>query len=63
MRRRVWLAGLVLYALATAIDGTARAMEASRAGERMGPAVVAVAFCAGLFWPIDLVARVLLAAR
>jgi hypothetical protein len=61
MKRRISLILLVLYLAAAVIDATARVGEATRAGEKMGPAVLAVAVCAGLFWPIDLVARPLLA--
>jgi hypothetical protein len=60
MTRRIPLILLVLYLAAAAIDATARVGEAVRAGEKMGPAVLAVAVCGGLFWPIDLVARPLL---
>jgi len=63
MRRRIWLAVLVLYLIAAVADGTARALEAVRRGEPMGPGVLAVAYCAGLFWPIDVVARPLLTPR
>jgi hypothetical protein len=61
MRARIWLVLLVLYLLAGVADGAFRVSAAIRGGEKPGPAVVAVAFCAGLFWPIDLVARPLLA--
>jgi hypothetical protein len=61
MRRRIGLIVLVLYLAAAAIDTAVRAGEAVRAGGTLGPAVLAVAVCAGLFWPIDLFARPLLA--
>jgi len=57
MTRRVWLAVLMIYLAAAVGDGGYRVVGASRIGFRIGPAVVAVAVCAGLFWPIDLVAR------
>jgi hypothetical protein len=63
MRRRVWLIVLVLYFVAAVVDGAVHVAEARRIGETMGPAIFAVAFCAGLFWPIDIVARPLLASR
>ena len=62
MSRRIWLVLLVAYLLAGVADGAYRVSEARRAGEKIGPAVVAVSFCAGLFWPLDLVARQLLAS-
>jgi hypothetical protein len=60
MKRRVWLAILVLYLAIAAADSGYRVVEASRVGFRIDPGVLAVAFCAGLFWPIDIVARQLL---
>jgi hypothetical protein len=63
MKKRLWLIGLVVYLAAAAVDGAVRAREAVQAGEQFGPAVLAVAYCAGLFWPIDLVARPLLNSR
>jgi len=63
MKRRVWLIVLVLYAVAAVADSAVRVAEARRIGEPMGPATFAVAFCAGLFWPIDIVARPLLQPR
>jgi hypothetical protein len=60
MKRRVWLFVLVLYAAGAFADGGYRVLEAMRIGLRIDPAVLAVAFCAGLFWPIDIVARPLL---
>jgi hypothetical protein len=63
MSRRVWLIALVLYLAAAAADAGYRVVEASRMGFKIDPAVFAVAFCAGLFWPIDIVARPLLKPR
>jgi hypothetical protein len=63
MKRRVWLIVLVLYLVAGAADTGYRIVEARRIGFRIDPAMVAVAFCAGLFWPIDIVARPLLTPR
>jgi hypothetical protein len=63
MKRRVWLIVLVLYLAAAAVDTGYRIVEASRIGFKIDPATLAVAFCAGLFWPVDIVARPLLAPR
>ena len=63
MKRRVWLIVLVLYLAGAATDTGYRIVEASRLGFKIDPAMFAVAFCAGLFWPIDLVARPLLTPR
>jgi hypothetical protein len=63
MRRRVWLIALCLYALAGIADGAYRASEALRATAEPPAATILVAFCAGLFWPLDVAARVLLAQR
>lgn len=63
MKRRVWLIVLVLYLVAAAADTGYRVVEASRIGFKIDPAMFAVAFCAGLFWPIDIVARPLLTPR
>ena len=64
MKRRIWLAALILYAIAGIIDGASRIAQPPVPGSRSSPAaVLAVAFCAALFWPIDIVARPLLAPR
>jgi hypothetical protein len=60
MKRRLWLIALVLYLVAAVIDGAVRVNEATASGQKFGPAVLAVAYCAGLFWPIDIIARRLL---
>lgn len=61
MSRRVWAALLVLYALAAAADLAVHSYEDVAAGQNwLDPANLVVAFSAGLFWPIDLVARLLL---
>ena len=58
MRRRIWLVGLMLYAIAGIADGVNRFTETPAAGSHPSAAQrLPVAFCAGLFWPIDLVAR------
>ena len=60
LRRRLWLAVLCLYAVAGIADMAAHLSENRRAGEPIA-ANIPVAFAAGLFWPADLVARILLA--
>jgi hypothetical protein len=65
MRRRLQLLALVLYLLAGLADGAHRFMAPpTLPGSHTGfLANLAVAFCAGLFWPIDIVARPLLISR
>ena len=61
MSRRVWLAALLLYALGAAADIAFHSYADARAGQNwLDPANLVVAFSAGLFWPIDLLARLLL---
>jgi len=60
MRSRLWLIAMVVYALIGLIDG-AHHFVAPPAGTHAGVAVnLAVSFCAGLFWPLDIVVRPLL---
>jgi hypothetical protein len=62
MSRRVWFVGLWLYAIAGAADAAIFLRDEARAGEDWWtPDNLAVAFSAGLFWPVDLVARSLFA--
>lgn len=62
LRRRVWLVALWLYALAAAADVTAHLAAQRRAGrDWLAPSPIVVAVSAGLFWPLDLVAQLLLA--
>jgi hypothetical protein len=62
MSRRVWLAALWLYAIVAAVDIAFHLNEDRQRGpDWVTPANLAVAVSAGLFWPIDLVARRLLA--
>jgi hypothetical protein len=64
MRRWIWLVLLVLYAIAGIIDGASRVAEAPATTSRPSTvSILAVAFCAGLFWPIDLAARGVLGVR
>jgi len=59
--RRVWLMALCFYATAAAIDFALHLAADSRAGRNWHePANLAVAFSAGLFWPADLIAALLL---
>jgi hypothetical protein len=59
--RRLWLAALVLYGAAGIADMSSRLAAEQRAGRDWhDPAHLTVAFSAGLFWPVDLVARHLL---
>ena len=61
MGRRVWLAALCLYALAVAADVAVHLRDDTLAGQDWwAPDNLTVAFSAGLFWPVDLVARKLL---
>jgi hypothetical protein len=64
MKRRLWLIGLVLYAAAGIADGAYHLTAPKYAADRSSLiAALPVAFCAGLFWPIDIVARPLLLSR
>jgi len=59
--RRIWLVGLSLYAIAAAADIAVHLNQDRQAGrEWLNTANLAVAFSAGLFWPVDLVAQQLL---
>jgi hypothetical protein len=62
--RPAWLAALVLYGLAASGDFTYHLIDDLRTeNEAIEVSDVAVAFSAALFWPVDLVAMALLAAR
>jgi hypothetical protein len=64
MRRQIGLFALLLYAAAGIADGAYHVAAPPAPGSRTGIAAnLAVAFCAGLFWPIDVVARPLLMSR
>lgn len=57
---RLWLAAMIVYAAIGVVDGGHHFL-APPAGTHASAAVnLAVSFCAGLFWPIDIVARPLL---
>ena len=61
MSRRVWLVALWLYAVLAATDIAMHLNDDRLAGQNwLAPDNLAVAVSAGLFWPVDLVARRLL---
>ena len=61
MSRRVWLVALWLYVVLAAADAAVHLREDTLAGQDwLAPDNLAVAVSAGLFWPVDLVARQLL---
>jgi hypothetical protein len=63
LRHRAWLLGLVLYGLGSGVNVARHLAEDLRTGNQaIELAEVAVAFSAGLFWPIDVVAAVLLSS-
>ena len=63
-RHRLWLLGLSLYALAAAADIGFHLYDNLTGGNgEIEFSEFAVAFSAGLFWPVDLVAMALLAGR
>jgi hypothetical protein len=62
--RSAWLAALVLYGLAASGDFAYHLIEDLRTGNQaIELAEIAVAFSAAVFWPVDLIAMALLAAR
>ena len=63
-RRSAWLAVLLAYGLAAAGDFAYHLGEDLHTGNQaIEVSEVAVAFSAALFWPADLIAKWLLAAR
>ena len=62
MRRWLWLLILVLYMAAGVVDGARHMADPAPPGSNV-VGRLAVAFSAGLFWPIDIVARPLLLSR
>jgi hypothetical protein len=61
MKRRLWLLVLILYAIGAVADGAYRlARPPTPTSHPSDLSTVAVAFCAALFWPIDIVAGPLL---
>ena len=62
MSRRAWLIVLCLYALAAVADFAVHLNAARLAAENwLAPGTLAVAFSASLFWPLDIIAKLLLA--
>jgi hypothetical protein len=62
--RSVWLAALLLYGLAAGGDFAYHLIDDLRTGNQaIEVSEVAVALSAAVFWPVDLVAMALLAAR
>lgn len=60
----MWLAALVLYALAASGDFAYHLIEDLRTGNQaIGFPEILVAFSAAVFWPVDLIAMRLLAGR
>jgi hypothetical protein len=63
-RRSAWLAALLFYALAGSGDFAYHLIEDLHTGNQaIEVSDVAVAFSAAVFWPADLIAMALLAAR
>jgi hypothetical protein len=62
IRRRVWLAGLLLYGLGAGVDFACHLLNDLRTGDQaIEFSEVAIAFSAALFWPVDVIAMTLLA--
>ena len=62
--RSAWLAALLFYALAASGDFAYHLIEDLRTGNQaIAVSEVVVAFSAAVFWPVDLIAMSLLAAR
>ena len=62
--RSLWLAALLFYALAASGDFAYHLTEHLRSGDwAIQVSEVPVAFSAAVFWPVDLIAMALLAAR
>ena len=61
LARRVWLLALLLYGAGALADMASHLNADIRAGRQWSdPATLVVAFSAGLFWPVDIVAQQLL---
>jgi hypothetical protein len=61
-RRQAWLLGLVLYGLAAGGDFAYHLIDYLHTGDQaIELSEVTVAFSASLFWPVDIVAMMLLA--
>jgi hypothetical protein len=63
-RRRAWRAALLLYAFGAGLDMARHLTDDLYSGNQaIEFSEIAVAFSAGLFWPIDLIAMALLSIR
>ena len=63
-RRRAWLAALLLYGVAAGLDVARHLADDLYSGNQaIEFPEIAVAFSAGLFWPVDLIAKALLSMR
>jgi hypothetical protein len=61
LRHRLWLVGMSLYALAAAADSGYHLHDGFTSGDgEVEFSEFAVAYSAGLFWPLDLIAMALL---
>jgi hypothetical protein len=59
--RYLWIAALCLYAVGAVGDAALHFREEHETGlARFAPDRAVVAFAAGLFWPVDVVAQLLL---
>jgi hypothetical protein len=63
MSSRLWLLAMIVYAAIGLADGTHHFLSPPAGTHASVAANLAVSFCAGLFWPIDVVARPLLMSR
>jgi hypothetical protein len=64
MRRRAWLVGLLVYGFGAGGDFTYHLIGDLRGRDQaIEFSDIAVAFSAGLFWPIDIIAMALLTTR
>jgi len=61
MRGRIWLIPMLIYLVIGIADGVHDFRLSPPGSSAVG--ALAVAFSAGLFWPIDIVARPLLMSR
>jgi len=63
-QRRAWLAALLLYAFGAGVDVARHLTDDLYGGNRaIEFSEIPVAFSAGLFWPVDLIAGALLSMR
>lgn len=57
MSSRIWLTVMIVYAAIGFADGTHHFISPPVGTHASVAGNLAVSFCAGLFWPIDVVAR------